>query len=500
MKEWNIVLGPPGTGKTTYLLNTVENLFDKGIAPYELAYVAFTKKAATEALSRAIVKFDYAEDSYTYFRTIHSLCYFWQGLTKTDILDRKDLRTFSKLIGEKISSAWDGENLMALNSKGDNMLFLENMARNTCSDYKRTWMLSNSDISWMHFDWFVQSYNNFKESNFLLDYTDMLSGFLNMDTSPMLKALIVDEAQDLSALQWKCVHKLAKETEHVYIAGDDDQAIYKWAGADTEHFINLHGKEIYLDQSYRVPRKIHDVALNIVSRIKRRRNKTWIPKKEEGTVTYHKSFEHIDISKGEWLILARNNYLLGKVEEHVKNSGYFYTKSGKPSVTDNLIQAIKDWESLRKGKSLEGYKIKKIYGYMKSGRGVKVGYKTMKKADPEAFYSINDLKKDYGLMVDGIWHKCFDLLGNINTQYIINGLKKGEKVNASRIKMNTIHATKGGECDNVILLTDVATKTYDELIRSPDNECRAFYVGVTRAKQNLHIVQGRTRKEFKIMI
>ena len=24
MKEWNIVLGPPGTGKTTYLLNTVD--------------------------------------------------------------------------------------------------------------------------------------------------------------------------------------------------------------------------------------------------------------------------------------------------------------------------------------------------------------------------------------------------------------------------------------------------------------------------------------------
>ena len=137
---------------------------------------------------------------------------------------------------------------------------------------------------------------------------------------------------------------------------------------------------------------------------------------------------------------------------------------------------------------------------MKAGKGVKVGYKTMKQADPEAFFNMNQLKKDYGLMVDGIWHKCFDLLGNTNTQYIINGLKKGEKVNSSRIKMNTIHATKGGECDNVILLTDVATKTYDELIRHPDNECRAFYVGVTRAKENLHIVQGRTRKEFRIMI
>ena len=98
MTPWNIVLGPPGTGKTTYLLNTVEKLFDSGIGPHELAYVAFTKKAATEALTRAITKFDYAEDSYTYFRTIHSLCYFWQGLTKADILDRKDLRAFSKAV------------------------------------------------------------------------------------------------------------------------------------------------------------------------------------------------------------------------------------------------------------------------------------------------------------------------------------------------------------------------------------------------------------------
>ena len=47
---WNIVLGPPGTGKTTYLLKTVEQLFNKGVKPYELAYLAFTKKAATEAL------------------------------------------------------------------------------------------------------------------------------------------------------------------------------------------------------------------------------------------------------------------------------------------------------------------------------------------------------------------------------------------------------------------------------------------------------------------
>ena len=67
---------------------------------------------------------------------------------------------------------------------------------------------------------------------------------------------------------------------------------------------------------------------------------------------------------------------------------------------------------------------------------------------------------------------------------------------SSQIKLNTIHAAKGGECENVVLITDLATKTWDELYRNPDNECRAFYVGVTRTKSNLHIVRGKTRKEF----
>lgn len=334
---WNIVLGPPGTGKTTYLLKTVEQLFNKGVKPYELAYLAFTKKAATEALQRAVTKFEYDPDQLIYFRTIHSLCYFWQGLSKSDVMDRKDLRTFSQLVGEKISSAWDGENLMALNSKGDQMLFLENMARNKSDSYRLTWNNANTDIPWIHFDWFCKNYNQFKELNYLMDFTDMLTGFLEFETVPPLKALIVDEAQDLSALQWKCVHKLAKDVEDVYIAGDDDQAIYKWAGADPDHFINLAGKEIYLEQSYRVPRKVHDVALNIVKRIRNRRHKTWIPREEEGSVTYHNSFEHIDISDGDWLFLARNNYLLNNVEQHLRTNGYFFTKNNKASVSETLL-------------------------------------------------------------------------------------------------------------------------------------------------------------------
>ena len=340
---------------------------DSGVRPEKLGYVAFTKKAANEALTRAIEKFGYDSEELTYFRTLHSLCYHWLSLSRSDVMDRGNLREFSKTIGERINSAWDGENIMALNSKGDNMLFLENISRNRCVGFREQWNSSGSDISWLHFEWFLKNYRKYKEANFLIDYTDMLEMFLDSKGSPHLDVLIVDEAQDLSALQWKCIQKLAQNVEHVYIAGDDDQAIYRWAGADVEHFINLKGKNTYLKQSYRVPRKVHDIALGVVKRIGNRKEKVWEPKTEEGSVSFHNNFEHVDIGQGDWLFLARNNYLLNAVEDHLKVNGRVYLKSNKPSVSENLIVAIRDWENLRKGKPLEAARIRKIYNYMKAG-------------------------------------------------------------------------------------------------------------------------------------
>ena len=493
---WNIVLGPPGTGKTTYLLNKAEQFLESGVRPEKLGYVAFTKKAANEALTRAVEKFGYDPDELTYFRTLHSLCYYWLGLGRSDVMARSNLRDFSKTIGERIGSAWDGENLMALKTKGDSMLFLENMARNRRIGFREQWNGADSNISWLHFEWFVKNYTRYKEANFLIDYTDMLEMFLDAKGSPRLDVLIVDEAQDLSALQWKCVEKLAENVETVYIAGDDDQAIYRWAGADVEHFIDLKGKITYLDQSYRVPRKVHDLALGVVKRIGNRKEKVWQPKKEEGTVNYHTSFEHVDISSGDWLFLARNNYLLNAVEEHLKLSGRVYQKGNKSSVSENLITAIRDWEKLRKGDFIEAARVRKIYGYMKVGKGVKRGYKTLKTVRDDLNLNLTELKADHGLLVDCIWHECFDLIGNTQREYVISCLRHGEKLFSSKIRLNTIHASKGGECENVVLLTDLANKTWEELYRNPDNECRAFYVGVTRTMENLHIVRGKTRKEF----
>jgi superfamily I DNA/RNA helicase len=71
-----IILGPPGTGKTTTLLNLVDEFIKQGIKPREIGYFSFSKKAATEAATRAAQKFELSpEHDLVYFRTIHSLCF-----------------------------------------------------------------------------------------------------------------------------------------------------------------------------------------------------------------------------------------------------------------------------------------------------------------------------------------------------------------------------------------------------------------------------------------
>jgi len=74
-------------------------------------------------------------------------------------------------------------------------------------------------------------------------------------------------------------------------------------------------------------------------------------------------------------------------------------------------------------------------------------------------------------------------------------MEAGEKLSKeARVKLSTIHAAKGGEADNVLLILD-NTKTIREAIEKSqdkeDEENRVWYVGVTRTKQNLYIMAAK---------
>jgi DNA helicase-2/ATP-dependent DNA helicase PcrA len=497
---WNIILGPPGTGKTTKLLNLTEDYLKDGVAPHKIGYLAFTKKAANEALERASDRFDLDEDDLTFFRTIHSLCYHWLGLKTADIMARAHYKEFSKLMGEPLNGQLSKEEGAVFGlSKGDQMLFMENIARNKKVSIREQWEQANLDIPWNHVNWFCTGLHKFKEERFLKDYTDMLYLFLKEKTKPSLDVLIVDEAQDLSKLQWDCIKKLAEGVDNVHIAGDDDQAIYQWAGADVETFIQLEGEVTVLENSYRIPRKVHEVAQGILNRIpvENRRVKSWTPRSVEGEIMIHISHEHLDFSDGEWLVLARNGYILNRVEKFLQQIGFIYARNNVLSVKQELLDAIGNWELLRKNRKVSASKIRDIYFFMSVGKGVARGHKKLPGVGEDELLSIEDLKEKHGLLTDSIWHEALDRVGATQREYLIACLRRGERVSNPRIRLSTIHAAKGGEADNVVVFTDISVKTWNELYSRPDGENRAFYVAVTRTRKNLHIVQPNTSKFFR---
>ena len=70
-------------------------------------------------------------------------------------------------------------------------------------------------------------------------------------------------------------------SDRSYVAGDDDQSIFKWAGASAEELIGLQGERFILDQSHRIPKKIHQAATSLIGRVKNRIPKLWKAKEDQ---------------------------------------------------------------------------------------------------------------------------------------------------------------------------------------------------------------------------
>ena len=87
------LFGPPGTGKTTTLLNLVDKALAEGTPPHKIAFFAFTRKAASEAKERASVRFGLdPKADLPYFRTIHSLAFFLTGLKSDQLMTAEHYR------------------------------------------------------------------------------------------------------------------------------------------------------------------------------------------------------------------------------------------------------------------------------------------------------------------------------------------------------------------------------------------------------------------------
>ena len=493
------IFGPPGTGKTTRLLNMVDDALQKGVPPMNIAFLAFTRKAANEAKERAARRFnlDPKKDLF-YFRTLHSLALTCADIRTEQVMQDENYRELSKNMGVELNvqrlNNFD-QDIPDMTKTSDPILGLINLARMRKVPLRQQYNETPLDIEWNIVTYVDKCLRSYKENMEMYDFTDMLESFPKEGHTicPHFDLCFVDEAQDLSPLQWEIAHILDERSERMYCAGDDDQAIYRWAGADVDHFIGLEGGSETLSQSYRVPFLIHQLAERVVSRIGTRFLKDYRPKVDEyGSIRRIFSVEEIDMSEGSWLILAQAGYQLQPVAAELRSSGYLFNNRGHRSISEKISDAVNGWEQLRKGKEVTGAVARKIYSYMSTKERIARGFKTLSTLEDTDMVNMQALTVNFGLLAtpDMVWHIAMDRMPESERAYIIAMLRRGERFNGeARITVSTIHGAKGGEADNVVLFTDLSPAAEAQMNINPDDTHRVFYVGVTRAKQSLFIVE-----------
>jgi len=471
----------------------------EGREPDRIGYFSFTRKATTEAIDRACKKFELPRKDLKWFRTLHSLAYQWLGCTKTDIIQQQDFRDFYREYGVDISRSIKVEDAsLGEEDSGLHLIDLYRVKNTTLyEEFKKFGHVKGGFERLQRID---KNYRMFKKQRGVYDYTDLITQFNEQGTCPQLKTVIIDEVQDLKPNEWGMVEIMIKQANVVYLAGDDDQAIYSWSGADVGKLIDLDCHLKVLNQSYRIPRTIFAKSNQLVDRIKKRIPKEWKPRQEQGVVK-NTNFDNIKLNEGNWLILARTNHYINQIAEEVKNRGHLFEKNNRLSIKQEVLNAYRSWKNLQKGKEIHLSDVKNMYQHMALGEnGVARGKKTLPGADEEATYSYEELNKNWGLNlnINASWESALQKISEYERIYIKQILNSGHDLDKeARIKLSTIHGAKGGECENVILFSDISKRISDNMWINRDDERRVFYVGITRAKDNLYVIPSTTTYEFE---
>ncbi len=564
------LFGGPGSGKTTALLDRVDEMLEDGVDVDDILVVSYTRAAAAEVRERLGERLDRSPKSLrSNVCTMHAKAYELLNLSRGDVVGETHKEAFcedygiefedenkssrrrsarSTTLGNKIIATsqwlqrterdvaewydvpfkWDEEEVRLPPEIDDNA--------QTGNKYTPTWP---SDDDRLDIPEAIRAWRSYKGDEGVVGFADMLERVKQRSLVPSVDHLVIDEFQDITTLQYGVYDEWKPHVESVLIAGDDDQVVYAWQGADPNLLLDEDvDDDVVLPNSYRLPSRILNVVNTQISHIEKRQDKDLKPRKEGGSVEAVPSPSMLDLVRnvrmtvdqdddGSVMCLFRARYQMFQFMDEFIGEGIPFTAlTDQRMWTDRLQGYVDAIEALDEGEPIDGLQARRLGEMLADsafGTGERDDYFDAFEAleDAEGVEDLTDLEvapefvDEHAPFAPGP-RSAADMLTRVSNfqERSVDAYFSGDYrgTDPNRVRVGTIHSAKGREADHVFVATDLTEKVVEQMAASvedpeavpgeeaftkrsdpiptmTDNERRVFYVGMSRARERLVLLE-----------
>ncbi|AZH26883.1 UvrD-helicase domain-containing protein [Haloplanus aerogenes] len=565
------LFGGPGSGKTTALLDRVDELLENDdVSIRDVLVVSYTRAAAAEVRERLAERLDVSPRALQgNVCTMHAKAYELLDLSRGDVVGESDKEEFCEEYGIEYEDEYGGAGRRTARSTtlGNKIIATSQWLQRTQRDvadwydvpfqwdvetvrlppdidpnaqegnkYTPTWPTDDDRIDVPEV---IRAWRAYKGEHGLVGFADMLERVAQRSLVPHVDYLVIDEFQDITTLQYEVYEEWKPHMEGVLIAGDDDQVVYAWQGADPNILLDAEVHEdIVLPNSYRLPSRILNVVNREIRHIDKRQEKDLNPRKEGGVVEgiqnpsmfeVVRNVQHtVDTTDETLMILFRARYQMFQfIDDFLPKGIPFSVMTDQRMWTDRLTQYVRAVEKLEADDPITGLEARRLADMLQdSAFGTNERddfYDTLddreEEADVEDIAEIEisaDVVNDHiPFMPDAA--SAGDMLRKVTSfqRNSVDAYFGGEYqgMDPSRVRVGTIHSAKGREADHVFVCTDLTEKVVEQMAASvddptdvdgveeftahtspvpllTDNERRVFYVGMSRARERLVLLEN----------
>ncbi|MBX0295454.1 UvrD-helicase domain-containing protein [Haloarcula nitratireducens] len=566
------LFGGPGSGKTTALLDRVEEILEDDDVDFrDVLVVSYTRAAAAEIRERLAERLGLTPRALRgNVCTMHAKAYELLNLSRGDVVGEDDKEEFCDQFGIEYEDEYEGSRRRSARSTtlGNKIIATSQWLQRTRRDvadwydvpfkwdeeevrlppeiddnaqtgnkYTPTWPTDDDRVDVPNA---IRGWRTYKGDNDVIGFADMLERVAQRSLLPNVDYLIIDEFQDITTLQYDVYEEWKPHMKRVLIAGDDDQVVYAWQGADPDLLLeeDVTQDEI-LPNSYRLPSRILNVVNREVRHIEKRQEKDLNPRKEGGRVEAVQNPSMFDLARNvkgtieqsdeTVMVLFRARYQMFQfIDEFIDDGIPFSCLTDQRMWTDRLSQYVRAVESVQDDEPLSVLEARRLADMLVDsafGTGERDDFfdalediEESHEADDIAEIEIEpDVVTDHVPFVPDD-ASAGDMLRKVTNfqQRSVDAYFKGDYrgMDADRVRLGTIHSAKGREADHVFVGTDLTEKVVEQMAAtvdqqgidipsvdeftkhtSPvptltDNERRVFYVGMSRARERLVLMEN----------